>query len=325
MMWLLLLLFADQFETTFRSGLIALNENNLTVAETQLETASQLEPQNPRVWLALAQTYRKLHKLPAAQTATKNAEAFADDAIVLNGLAFYFSEAGDYTKAAEMGARAIEKNPYQESYYFDLAQLHLRQQNFAAALETLDRGRKNFDRSAQLNLAAGVSYYGLRRFPEAIDAFLRTIQLDPGAEQPYVFLGRVVDQAEDKLPQITAAFAAFAASAPENYFSSFLYGKALALQQSDRAETLLRKSIAHNREFWESHFQLGVLLEHRGKLEEAAAEMRRGVDLNPGDPVSHYRLARLYERLGRSADARAELELHAKLSSSGGPMSSVIK
>ena len=68
-------------------------------------------------------------------------------------------------------------------------------------------GRKNFDKSPQLELAAGVAYYGLRRFPEAIEAFLRTIRLDPGIEQPYVFLGRMLDQAEDKLPQITEVFA----------------------------------------------------------------------------------------------------------------------
>jgi tetratricopeptide (TPR) repeat protein len=314
MMWLFLLLFADQFETTFRAGLIALNENNLTVAESELEKASQIQPANPRVWLALTQTYWKLHKLSSSQTAARTAEKFADDAIVVHGLALFYSETGDYAKAAELADRAIAQNPFNEGYYFDLAQLHLKQENFAAALKTLDRGRKNFDKSAQLELAAGVAYYGLRRFPEAIDAFLRTIQLDPGVEQPYVFLGRVLDQAEDKLPRITAAFAAFAKSGPKSDLSSFLYGKALVLQDPGQAEAWLRKSIAQNSQFWESHFQLGVLLDQQGKFAEAASEVRRGIDLNPGDPVPHYRLARLYERLGKGAEARAELELHAKLS-----------
>ena len=64
MIWLFIALFAGQFETAFRAGLVALNENNLGVAESQLQTASRLEPKDARVWLALAQTYRKLHKLP---------------------------------------------------------------------------------------------------------------------------------------------------------------------------------------------------------------------------------------------------------------------
>jgi tetratricopeptide (TPR) repeat protein len=325
MKWLLVVLFAGQFETTFHDGLVALNENNLRVAESQLEAASQLQPRDPRVWLALAQTYWKLHKLPAAEAAAGKSEALATDAAVLHGLAVYYSESSNYAKAAELYQVAIRRNPYQEAYYFDLAQLQLKQQSFAAALATLDSGRKNFDKSAQLELAAGVAYYGLRRFSEAIDAFLRTIRLDPSVEQPYVFLGRMLDQAEDKLPKITEVFAALAKSSPENYMSSFLYGKALMIEHPAQAEALLRKSIARNGQYWESHFELGVLLDQRQKFDEAALEIRRSIDLNPNDAAPHYRLARLYDRLGKTAEARAERELHAKLASGADAGMAVIK
>ena len=202
--------------------------------------------------------------------------------------------------------------------------MYLKQENFAAALETLDAGRKKFDKSAQLELATGVAYYGLRRFPEAIDAFLRTNKLDAEIEQPYVFLGRMLDQAEEKLPRITEVFAGFAKRAPENYLSSFLYGKSLALaNDSVAAEALLRKSIAVNDGYWESHFELGVLLGEQRKFEEAVREMRRGAELNPSDPVPHYHLARLYDRMGKAAEASAERELHARLAGAGGRMSGI--
>ena len=378
MLWLVVLLFASQFEGAFRAGLLALNNNDLVQAESQLETASKLQPRNARVWLALAQTYWKLHKLPAAQTAAKKSEALATEPAIFEGLALYYSEVANYLKAAELEARyaetvpdalpraadlylrsgkakaaielarkglavndraelrdligkayeadgdlahaipefqaAIQKNRFDEGFYFDLAQAQLQQQNFAGALETLDTGRKYFDKSAQLELAAGVAYYGLRRFPEAIDAFLRTIRLNPAVDRPYVFLGRMLDQAEDKLPKITEVFAAFAKSAPGNYLSSFLYGKALAVQDQAQAERFLRESIARNGQFWESHFELGVLLEQRFAVEAAALEIRRSIELNPQDPASHYRLARLYDRLGKTTEARTERELHAKLS-----------
>ena len=378
MLWLIVLLFAGQFEVAFRAGLVALNNNDLGVAESKLESASKLQPGNARVWLALAQTYRKLDKLSAAQTAAKKAEALATEPSIMEGLALYYSAAANYGKAAELEARyaetvpdalpraadlylragkpkpaiemarralhvddraelrdllgkayeadgdvehaipefqaAIQKNRYDELLYFDLAQAQLQQQNFAAALETLDTGRKYFDKSAQLELAAGVAYYGLRRFPEAIDAFLGTIRLDPTVERPYVFLGRMLDQAEDKLPKIAEVFAAFSKSAPGNYLSSFLYGKVVALEDPARAERLLRESIVRNGQFWESHFELGALLEQRGAVEEASQEIRRGIELNPQDPATHYRLARLYDRLGKTAEAQSERELHAKLS-----------
>jgi tetratricopeptide (TPR) repeat protein len=292
MVWLYVFFLAGQFDTTFRDGLIALNENNLPVAESRLESASQLEPRNPRVWVALAQTYWKQHKLAQAESAVHNAEKFAaGDAVVRRTIDLF----------------------YTEDYYFEIAQLHLKQQEFAAALETLEAGRKKFDRSPQLALAAGVACYGLRRFPEAIDAFLRTNELDPAIEQPYVFLGRMLDQAEGKLPRITQVFAAFAVRAPENYLSSYLYGKALALANDPGGEALLRKSIERNAAFGDAHFELGVLLEAQRKYADAAVEMRRAAELSPTDPVPHYHLAQIYARLGRPEEAAAERAQHARM------------
>ena len=381
MLCLLLFFLADSFEGTYREGLVALNDNNLATAEATLESASKLQPQDARVWLALAQTYWKLRKSQAAAVAAKRAESFARDPAILHALAFYHSEAANYTKAAELEARyaesvpeafssaielylqagkpkpaievarralksddraelhsllgkaydadgepakaiaefkaAITHSPYNESFYSDLAQLQLKQQSFAAALETLDAGRKYFDKSAQLELAAGVTYYGLRRFPEAIDAFLRTIKLNPAVDQPYVFLGRMLDQAEDRMPRILEVFSAFAIRRPQSYLSSFLYGKALARESPQDAAPMLRKSIARNGAFWESHFELGILLQRDGLLAEAASEFRRSIELNPKDPTAHYRLAQTYDRLGKADEARVERELHAKLSAVG--------
>jgi tetratricopeptide (TPR) repeat protein len=209
---------------------------------------------------------------------------------------------------------------YSEDYYFQVAESHLERQDFAGALLTLDAGRKKFTANAQLELATGVAYYGLRRFPEAIESFLRTIQLDSSIEQPYTFLGRMLDQSEARLPAIRQAFAAFAVHAPANYVSSFLYGKALALgDEPTRAEPLLRKSIAQNGSYWESHFELGLLLDRQRKYEEAAGEMHRAAELNPRDPVPHYHLARLYDRLGKPAEAAAEREAHARLAAAAAP------
>src|SRR5262249_41972312 len=160
-----------------------------------------------------------------------------------------------------------------------------KQEKFPEAIEVLAAGQKSFPRSAQLQLAAGVAYYGLRRFPEAIDAFLQTISLDAAVEQPYVFLRRMLDQARNKRPQVAAAFAAFVRSAPDNPMSNFLFGKVLSLDDPAHAETYLRKSIARLPDYAESHFELGVLLERTGSLEEASKEIRLATELNPKDPA----------------------------------------
>ena len=324
MVWLLLALFAGQFESAFRAGVVALNQNDLPAAQAQLEAASRLQPDNPQVWLALAQTYWKLRRPDTAKAAAERAESLGSDDVVLHGLVLFYSEAGPPRKVAGLLRELIRRNPYVESNYFELAQFELRQQDFAAALATIDAGRKNFDKSAQLELAAGVADYGLRRFPEAIDAFLRTVRLDPSAAQAYVFLGRMVEQAEGKLPRIVQTFAEYSRREPGNPMSSFLYGKALAASEDPAAaEPLLRKSIAGNDGFWESHFERGRLLERNGHLAEAAREIRRATELNPDDAASHYRLARIYERLGKPAEAAAERERHARIVASGQPMAGV--
>lgn len=216
---------------------------------------------------------------------------------------------------AEMHA-AIKLNAYEESYYFDLGRLYLRHNNPAAAVQIFQDGGKVFARSAQLDLALGVAYYGLRRFTDAADCFLRTIQIAPQAEQPYVFLGRMLDQVEDRLPQITESYAAFVKARPDSYLAHFVYAKALSAAAGDpqKIEALLRKSIALDDKFWESHYELALLLERRRDFEAAAGEYRRAIELNSENPALHYHLARVYERLGKKPEAAAEHAAHERLS-----------
>jgi tetratricopeptide (TPR) repeat protein len=386
-MWILLLLFwADpaSFDTALRTGLEALHDKNLPVARARLEDASKIQPNNPKVWLGLAQTYWKLKLADLAQSAAAKAQsADPENPVVLHGLAYFYTESGDPAKAAPLEARYAEKAPrdrdafpravdlylranqpkpaielarkaltledrdnlhellgeaydmdgqpeqaalemrqaiqlnrYDETYYFSLGSLYLRHNNPAAAIRIFEDGGKVFAKSAQLELALGVAYYGMRRFSDAADCFLRTIEIAPQVEQPYMFLGRMLDQAEDKLPRVTEVYAAFASAKPNNYLAPFLYAKALSLEAGDpqQVETLLRKSIALNDKFWESHYELGQLLERRRDYAGAAGEFRRGIELSAGNSTLHYHLARVYERMGKKDEAAAEHAAHERLS-----------
>src|SRR5207253_1190698 len=95
-------------------------------------------------------------------------------------------------------------------------------------------------------LALGVTRYGQRRFDEAITAFLKVIQLDPTVEQPYLFLGRILEQAGEHLPEITKAYEGWATRERQNAKAQLLLVKALLAQdhRSERAQALLQKSIA---------------------------------------------------------------------------------
>jgi tetratricopeptide (TPR) repeat protein len=377
------------FDAHFRLGLVALNAQDLSTAATSLNRASQLRPTNAQVWLALAQTQRRMrNKSQAAEAAAKAETLAANDPVMLHGLALFHSEIGNWAKAAtleshyaavasgdreavvravsfylqagqpkpaiELAGKALDKEkradlhnllgkayeadgqfentivelqkaiqlaPGEEAYVFDLAYVLLVHQNFDVAIQLLESARKIFDRSAQLELALGIANYGQRKFPEAVDAFLRTAELAPKIEQPYVFLGRIISHAEGRLGEITERFASFARANPRNYLGHFLHAKGLIAQMgpapsvelADQAERLLKKSISLNPTFWESEFELGVLLEGKKDFSAAARHLERAIQLSPKTPAPHYRLARVYDRLGNAESAQTERVLHEKL------------
>jgi len=377
------------FDAHFRLGLIGLNAQDLSTAATSLNRASQLRPDHAQVWLALAQTQRKLrNKSQAAEAAAKAESLAANDPVMLHGLALFHSETGNWAKAASLESRyaavasgdrdavvravsfylqanqprpaielagkalakekradlhnllgkayeadgqfdktivelqkAIQLAPREESYVFDLAYVLLVHQNFDVAIQLLESARKIFDRSAQLELALGIANYGQRKFPEAVDVFLRAAELAPTIEQPYVFLGRIISHAEGRLGEITEKFASFAKANPKNYLGCFLHAKGLIAQMGPspsgelaaQAERLLKDSISLNPNFWESQFELGNLFEGKKDFSAAARHLKRAIQLSPKTPAPHYRLARVYDRLGNAEAAQAERVQHEKL------------
>jgi tetratricopeptide (TPR) repeat protein len=210
---------------------------------------------------------------------------------------------------------AVEGAPSTEVFAFDLGQMQLRRGDFAGAMATLGKACQRFPDSAQLQLTYGVAAYGQRRFADAIDAFLRVTTIDRAVEQPYVFLARILAQAGDRLPQVVAAFAAWEKAEPGNYLAVCLHAKALDAAAGDPAEieAKLRRSIQLNDGYWESHFELGVLLAKNREWKQAAAELSRSIELNPKVAAAHFQLARAYDKLGDPERARAERAEHQRL------------
>lgn len=280
---------ANQAKALLQRGLIALQHGQLSEARATLEEASRADPGNPYVWTSLAQTYLRLDEPKQAESAASKAEQLGGaNPVVAHALGMFSFEYAqvlfhreDFTKAADILSAALQANP----------------------------------RNAQLTLALGVARYGQRRFDDAIVEFLKVIQIDPSIEQPYEFLGRVLDQAGPHLPEITADYEAWAKSNPQNAKAQLLLAEALLAtdEHSQRAEELLRRSVALDGNNWESHYQLGVLLASKHEYEAAAAELTRSIALDPKQAMVHYHLARVYDRLGQPDRAKAEREIHQRL------------
>jgi len=203
---------------------------------------------------------------------------------------------------------AIRKNPQIESNYTDLGNVLLSTQNFSEAALVLEAAKARFPGSAQVALSLGVAYYGLRRFPDSVAAFLDAGKLDRNAEQPVAFLSRMSENWADRKDDVVRLFTAYAKNHPGNALAHFALGRATA----DAAE--LRQAIKLNPRIADAHMELGAVLETQRDLVGAIAAFRRAAELGPKNPIPHYRLSRLYARTGDAARAEAERALHEKLS-----------
>lgn len=235
-----------------------------------------------------------------------------------NSLGKAFTMAGQPEAGLRHLRLAVEADPYEESLHYDLGHFYLRQLDFEAATQAFLAGREYFDKSTAIELGLGIAAYGQRSFGKAVNHFLRASELSPGMEQPHAFLGRLLQHAGDRIEEVTERMHRFHQQQPENHLSPFLYGQVLLSRIGARndpealqtAEDLLRESIQRKDDFWESHYELGVLLEKKREFNEAETHLMRAVELNPDSSKPHYRLARVYQRLGKSKDARRERELH---------------
>jgi Flp pilus assembly protein TadD len=310
-------------------GLIALQHGQFVEARETLEQASRLEPKNPFVWASLAETYLRLNEDKESAAAAGNAEKLgAGNPLVARALGMYYSELGRTFIAEGQTANgekylelAWEKSKTDPQIAFDFSRVLLQHEDFTRAADVANSALRNHPESAQLTLALGVARYGQRRFEDAIAAFLRVIAIDSTIEQPYAFLGRMLEQAGTQLPQITAAYERWQSKDPKNPEAPLLLAKALLAADpgSARAEALLRRSIALDPKNWESHYELGVLLEGKRDYPTAAAELTRSIDLDARQAMTHYHLARVYDRLGQPERAKAEREIHRQLTGSHAP------
>lgn len=213
----------------------------------------------------------------------------------------------DPAKAVVELQEAIRREPGREENYTDLGNLLLRTQNFKEAITVLEYARPRFPESAQVALSLGVAYYGQRRFPDAVDAFLQASKLAPEADQPHLFLGRVLEHAANRIDEVKERFSAFAQAQPKNPSAHFLLGKVTA----DAGE--LRSSIGLDPSNWEAHFELGNVLDRAGDYSGAIAAFEKAAKLAPKKSTPQYRLFRLYARTSQTAKADAARVKHETL------------
>jgi tetratricopeptide (TPR) repeat protein len=115
--------------------------------------------------------------------------------------------------------------------------------------------------------------------PEAIQAYVKAIELNPEAAGAYINLGTI-------------------------YYN---------LRRLDDAEKCYRAAIAIDPDYALAYFNLGNVFDERGNAEEARKLYETALQLAPGYADAHYNLALSYERLGVRGKAAQHWRAYLKL------------
>lgn len=281
----------------------------------ELESSFALSPAADRAAAARASILNfETGRLPEAIALGERAVSLDDRVEVRLMLARAYEKSGNPDGVARHYDALLRADPYEEETYSSYGQALLRMGRFPQAVSVLEEGQKRFDKSAQIILALGVAYYGERRFSEAGGRFLRVIDIAPAVPQPYLFLSKMLNHVEARMPDAIARFEQWNRAETTSPFPPLVLGKALLLSgDQTRAEALFRDSIRRRDDVWESHFELGQVLDAAGDLSGAAREYQRAIALSPDQPPPHYKLARVYVRQGLTAKAELERRLHSRL------------
>ncbi len=223
---------------------------------------------------------------------------------------------GDNLEAAREYHRAAEMDPSEENI-FDLATFLLQHKKYVGALDDSIKffryGVAQYPRSSQMMVGLGVALYANSQYDEAVRVLCAAVDLDPNDRRPIQFLGRASRVSPELAQEVDRRLRDFAERYPDNAATNYFY--ALSLWERgggnrgkdvDKIERLLKKAEALSPEWYEPHYQLGVVYEAEKRDLDAIREMDRAVEIDPEFFPAHFRLAVLYNKQGRKADAESE-------------------
>jgi Flp pilus assembly protein TadD len=193
---------------------------------------------------------------------------------------------------------------------FNSALTHLREGRATLALEDFKKAIRLNGKNAYFYKGIGICYMELKRFPEAVDALRRALQLNPYYVDARNDLGSALLMAgkrEEGKAELLAAFNDPTNPTPE--ISARNLGQAyLEEKRWPEAASWFRSSVGRNPQLTDAHLGLSDALLAQNRTEEAVRAMEDAVKGSPNDPALLVALGEAYLRAGRMHDAQARLE-----------------
>ena len=304
-------------------GLLFISHDGYGEAIPLLEKTLQQDSSNDIATLNLALAYKNTGKSAAAIELTQRALEQHPSAALHNMLASLEEESGHYVDAVQNYQRAVELEPTNEQYYFDLGLEYLSHFTFGPALDVYRVGTQKFPNSSRQYLGLAFSHYAVREYPDAADAFTKALEIDPDSPAVLKAWNTVPsflapNDWEALLPRLSRLQAAN----PQNADLAFCYGAALFRAEFakgpkaalERSQSLLERSVKLRPDFPAAHLELGSLYAAQKQDQKAVDEYLEVIRQDPKSEIAHYRLGQLYRGMNKMDLATQELTRYQELS-----------
>jgi tetratricopeptide (TPR) repeat protein len=273
--------------------------------------------------LNLANAYKNAGKSTAAIELVRGAVEKRPTAALYSMLAELEEGSGQYLDAVQNYQRAVELEPGNETYYFDLGMEYLSHFTFGPALEVFRVGTQKFPNSSRQYLGLAFSHYALREYAAAADAFTKALEIEPDSPAAVKAWNTVLSfMSPEDWKGILPRMGNLAAAHPQDADLAFCYGAALFRSELAkgaegslvRAQSFLEKAVALRPDFPAARLELADLYAAQKQDQKAVNEYLEAIREDPKSDTAHYRLGQIYRRMNELDLAMQELARYQELS-----------
>ncbi len=258
-------------------GLILTKTGKGNEAIAEFQVALSQAPDSLEAVLGLADAYQSIGRTNDAESAYRRAIALQPDSWAgYNRVGSFYFRLGRYPQAVEMFRRVVDLAPDSVRGWNNLGAAYHQEGRLDEALEAYAKSARIQPNDGAYSNLGTLRFY-LGRYDEAAQEFLQAVRITPGKAIYWANLGDAYRWAPGARPKAAGAYA--------------------------RAIALARDQLDTNPSDAEARITLGLSLAKTGKPAEGLAEIKKALEIEPGNPDYFFAAAVVSNLLGRSDDA----------------------
>jgi tetratricopeptide (TPR) repeat protein len=216
---------------------------------------------------------------------------------------------GKYDEALSLLHGMESKNPGMKGLAHELGAAYYKKSDFVNAIVYLKKAQEQSPDDAEAVQLLGLSYYMAGRPAEAIPELekVQTWFASANVDAAYI-LGICYIQTKD-YPNARKAFGKMF-DVPAESAASYLFTARMLLRQdfAPVAEEYAHKAVVLDPKLPLAHQLLGELYLYHSQIDDAIAEFRKEIEINPGNATAYYKLADGYSRVQKYDEAERLLQ-----------------